>query len=269
MPVILPVVYRAAGEWGDFVWMAANPPKGWKMLLIFTDNVRAVVQNDRRAGAGSACVRTQCTYTPVPEGAPVPQSAGVVVAWDEWTGGFTFLGPPETALIDLSVERIRTLSTLYGYTHIVYPADPSDGHTLGSGVFASSIHDDVRQHVTERLHDIYTSTAPLRSLELIRKREVRFEHLLRAHASATRTAAEYNLTTTILADVLARLPRSKVDEAVARVSTTKRSKMLVDSAMTKVHRKMRANKIAKNKRAANGAAADGAEHDETPSNASA
>ncbi|MGB8815189.1 MAG: hypothetical protein WCC57_18570, partial [Paracoccaceae bacterium] len=134
---LVPSVYVADGQQGDFSWMLTQPQYA-RALFVFNDNEAQFLafQSGISAGGGNAVIR--------PLQAATQRAAGIP------TGpGYTSLTPHAQAMIDQSVAHIGTLLDTGAFDTLIYSASSTDPNMIGISTF--QVADDVRTAIVVSL----------------------------------------------------------------------------------------------------------------------
>ena len=127
---VLPVVFRGAGQFGDFFWMRDQPEYA-RALFVFNDNEEQFVAFEGgepsgfRAGGGNAGVRPWRGETP-PRAAGIPTGRGGV--------GYSEVDDRVLAVLERALEIVHDLVDTGRYDTLVFSGDPNR-QMLGVSIF--------------------------------------------------------------------------------------------------------------------------------------
>jgi len=202
---VLPVLFKKRGADGDFKYMSTRPEhtnsvfilaENYRDMLFFTDD-----------GGGTAALRTK-TWPNTNN----PCAVGVPTGWSQETGGFASLLPIVRTLVDLSIDRV--VVHLIEHPHVntvIYSADSSDDSKIGVGIFKTTLSVQVRDYISDAIHDIplrfaHAVNDPNRkTMEELRELEITapvpafmFAEVIHGERRATRAFAEMKTVATRL-----------------------------------------------------------------------
>lgn len=144
---LLPSVYTAGGQSGDYVWMLAQPAYA-RALFIFNDNEPQFLafQSGIQPGGGNGVIR--------PFQADYQRAAGIP------TGpNYTSLTPQVQAMIDMALAHIGVLLKTGKYDTLVYSVSATDPNRIGTNIFA--VGDDVRAAIITGIRALLPAPAPV------------------------------------------------------------------------------------------------------------
>lgn len=164
---LLPVTYKPGDPWRDFSVPASSYPRLYhkayreglnheescyfselsRSVLVYNDNVTAMVTGDKRPGGGNAVIRPLAHFTPDhTHGRPL----AVGIPTGDNGRGFQRLDASAMRAVDYGLGRLETLVD-QGAHRIVYCCD-GDGRTLGTGIF--HVSPDVKEYIVSGIERI-------------------------------------------------------------------------------------------------------------------
>ena len=164
---LCPVTYEPGHPWHDFSVPAAAYPRLYdkalaeglnheescfftelsRSVLVYNDNVTAMVSADTKPGGGNAVIRPLAHFTPEHTGGR-PLAVGIPTG--DNGRGFQRLDAAAKHAIDYGLGRLEALVD-QGARRIVYSCE-DDGRTLGTGIF--KVSPDVKEYIVSKIEHI-------------------------------------------------------------------------------------------------------------------
>lgn len=164
---LCPMTYEPGHPWHDFSVPAAAYPRLYhkalseglnheescyftelsRSVLVYNDNVTAMVSGDTKPGGGNAVIRPLAYFTPEhTKGRPL----AVGIPTGDLGRGFQRLDATAKHAIDYGIGRLKAMVDR-GARRIIYCCE-DDGRSLGTGVFR--VDPDVKEYIVSEIERI-------------------------------------------------------------------------------------------------------------------
>jgi len=162
---------------GDFGYMIKQRQYD-DALFIIMENFLDSIRDDTANGGGTACIRKLCiqhvTDADIAKGKKV-RAVGIPTGWSIESEGFTHMDTLRYGIkraIDLSMERLIIVLSMFSFKRIIYSCDSDNPTLIGTGIFKESIGSDVIQYISHRLHSLNVAIPNTKvTLDVIRTEE--------------------------------------------------------------------------------------------------
>eukprot|EP00966_Prymnesium_polylepis_P105902 2452021-Prymnesium_polylepis.1 len=133
--------------------MVKQPQYG-DALFVIAENFLDSVRDDYDEGAGTAVLHPLCPQRV--KAGQTPRAVGVPTGWSVAAVGFPFMDSVFTKMaIDLSLDRIAmVLNQQPQYKRLIYSCDAGSPRLIGVKIFEATLADEVREYISDGLHNI-------------------------------------------------------------------------------------------------------------------